>query len=146
MTTQPIRTATTRRIARLARISVLALALAAAGTTALGTGNAQAAGVTTKPDVYACLTWGGTTYANQPVYLDRWNASTGKWETARSTTTNSSGCVRFNDLSVGYYFEIVGYKAWPELSYYYYGESPYFYTSANDYLFRYSVKLTKYYW
>ena len=134
------------RLARIARISALALALGIAGTTALGSGTAQAAGLTTKPDAYACLTWGGTTYANQPVFLDRWNTSTGKWETARTTTTNSSGCVRFNDLSVGYYFQVVGYKAWTQLSYYYYGESPYFLTKPNDYLFRYSVTLSAYNW
>ena len=97
--------------------------------------DASAAGLTTKPDMSACFRWGGVAYSNQPVYLAAYYSGEG-WKTTRSTTTNSSGCVRFNDITPGRYYQIAALKAWSELCYYYHGVTPVIYSgAATDRLF-----------
>ncbi len=100
---------------------------------------AAAAGSTAAPDIYGCFTWGGgVAYSGRDVWLRRYNGSTGQWDFARKATTNSSGCVRFNDLAVGRYFRLYAYTAFGFPNCYHYeGYSGYIYTQyANDYLFR----------
>ena len=81
----------------------------------------QAASVS-KPDIYGCFTWGTgyAAYSGLPVYLEYWNSATGKQVATRVANTNSSGCVRFNDISVGYYYLLEGRKIYLyPLCYYY---------------------------
>jgi hypothetical protein len=133
-------TAPDRRTRRGVR-GALATAVAVLGmllTVALPAPAASAAGSTTRPDVSACFVWGGTTYANQPAHLQVWNGSA--WATMRTANTNSSGCIRFDDVAAGRYYTITGYRffGFPNC-YYYYGQAPYVLTAANDTLHRLST-------
>lgn len=86
----------------------LATMMAVSSLMVVTAGPVSAAGDLTMQDVKECFSYAnGTYYANRTVLLYRYN-STG-WAQVRSGTTNSSGCIRFNDLARGYYFELVAY-------------------------------------
>lgn len=96
---------TFRQLTSITKISgilagaVLALSVSAAPV--------AAAGSTTQSDLTGCFSWTtGAAYAGYTVYLDRWNATTQSWDAKRTGTSNKSGCVRFDDLPVGYYFRL----------------------------------------
>lgn len=112
-----------RRAFGWAKVLTPLVGLAAAGAAAIGVASpAQAAG-DTRPDIRGCFTWGpsNTYYANQPVFLEWWNASTQQWKiTGTAVPTNSTGCIQFNDISVGYYYRLEAYKvfSYPNCSVY----------------------------
>lgn len=104
VTATPIRSTRGRRTLR-ATVATLVLLLFAS---ILGATPAQAAGGSA-PDLIVCLKYSnGTPYANKPLYLHRYD-STGWAYTQRSTTANSSGCGRFNDVLTNHYFYVQGY-------------------------------------
>lgn len=148
---------------RRIRALLLASVIAGAGLVPFAAPVA-AAGSTTQPDIFGCFKWSnGTTYT-YTVYLDRWNATYSRWDTARTGTANSSGCVRFNDLAVGYYFRLRAYYQlgssclvynsyygiWTGTGIYYFGPTVTDYvgpTRANDTLYRwYNYDYSNYYW
>ena len=134
MTTSSRTRRTTARLAAL--LGALAIAAVAPATPA------HAAGDTSKPDMYGCFTWGATVaYAGQPVYLQYWRVDSsypnGHWVTSRSGNTNSSGCIRFNDISVGHYYHLYAQKVYGyPLCYYYAAETGYAWTTTGDTLWR----------
>jgi hypothetical protein len=96
---------------------------------------------TTQPDIYGCFTWTPTgydavAYSGQTVYLLYWNGS--GWSRARKGRTTSSGCIRFNDLAVGYYYHLEALRIYLQpLCYYYIVHTGYIGpTQANDTLYR----------
>lgn len=90
----------TGRIARILTAAGIALGLSL-GTVAVAA-PAQAATA-----VSFCMTWGGTAYANQPVYLKQWTGA--KWVSIRSGKTNASGCGTFYSTPSGVYLGVQGY-------------------------------------
>ena len=138
--TRTSRTRSPRRLSqRLGALALTVGALTAGGAAAAP--HASAAGDTSKPDIYGCFIWGGgVAYAGQPVYLQWWDASTNKWVSSRSGTTNSSGCIRFNDISVGRYYHLEAYKFYGSpLWYYYIGDTGYVRTASGDSLYKVST-------
>jgi hypothetical protein len=120
-----------KRFPKVRLVAMTTLAVSAIFLTSVAP--AAAAGSTAKQDITGCFRWGGVTYANQPVFLQYWNGATAKWVTTRQANTNASGCIRFNDIGVGYYYHLLAYKSYFELGYYYWGESPFTgVTRAND--------------
>jgi hypothetical protein len=83
----------------------------AIGLTAVFGGRAtsvDAAGSTAKPDIHSCFVWStGGAYTGQPTQLQYWTGSV--WKTNRTANTNSNGCVRFDDITPGYYYRIVAH-------------------------------------
>ena len=133
-----------------ARLAVVVAGLAVAAAVPLTP--AHAAGDTTRPDIYGCFTWGdvwvdaaGTVvrgaYAGQPVWLEYWKVDTygrGSWVSTRNANTNSSGCIRFNDISPGHYYHLYAqkvYSGYPVCSYYA-GQSGYVWSTTSDALYR----------
>lgn len=102
---------------------------------------AQAAGSTSLPDVYGCFVWSnGYQYKAYPVQLRAWYPATATrqehWGTARTVNTNSYGCVRFNDVATGKYYELYTHWGYVGTCTVYYGESNYVRTAAGDTLYR----------
>ena len=144
-TNAPVHRGIRRRVA--AMMAALILFVGVIGTSDAFVSKASAAGLTTKPDIYGCFVWGpyGVPYANQPIHLQAWY-DVGGWKVTRTTTTNASGCVRFNDITVHRYYRLAALKYWPELCYGYAGNSGYIYTTnANDYLWRVGTNWASYF-
>ena len=99
------------RFVRKLRVGAAMLVAAACLSMPLLSTPVQAAGSPAQPDIIGCFAWGNVAYSDRPVYLDWYSYAAHEWKTSRQANTNASGCVRFNDISVGYWYTLQGYAA-----------------------------------
>lgn len=94
---------------------------------------AHAVGDVTRPDISGCFTWGGgVPYAGAQVGLVYWNSRTLKVVQTRAATTNSAGCIRFNDIAPGHYYRLEAFTNFTWQCYYYYGVSDWIVSGRGD--------------
>ena len=128
----------TRTLSRRAAALCLTIGALVAGGTAAAP-SASAAGDTTKPDIYGCFqSTTGVAYTGSPVYLEYYSFTSNTWVASRNADTNSSGCIRFNDIAAGRYYLLVAYKYLTN-GWYLYGASGYVKTASGDTLYKVST-------